>query len=93
MGLLQGRSSREQRQEVQKLLNSWGVLQKAQGRKRKYHEAKADLVAKVVEETRRLKRMQHAFGAPIPDGSATNTRASFSVIQASLQHGGRERLP
>ena len=69
------------------------MLQKAQGRKRKYHEAKADLVARVVEETRRLSRMQHAFGAPIPDGSAANTRASFSVTQTSLQHAGRERLP
>jgi hypothetical protein len=77
MALLQGRTSRQQRQEVQQLLYTWGVLQKAQGRKRKYDEVKADLVAKVVEETRRLKRMHDAFGGPSPDGSATNASARF----------------
>ena len=82
----------EQRQEIQKLLDNWGVLQKAQGRKRKYDETKADLVAKVVEETCRLKWMRHEFEEQIPDGSNTNTTARFSAIQASLQHGSRGRL-
>ena len=92
MDLLQRPTSREQRQEIQKLLDNWGVLQKAQGRKRKYDETKADLVAKVVEETHRLKRMRHEFVEPIPDGSDTNTSARFSAIQASLQHQSRGRL-
>ena len=88
MDLLQRPFSREQRQEIQKLLDNWGVLQKAQGRKRKYDETKADLVAKVVEEAHRLKRMRHGFVEPIPDGSDTNTNVRFSAIQASLQHRG-----
>ena len=90
--LLQRPSSREQRLEIQKLLNNWGVLQKAQGSKRTYDETKADLVAKVVEETRRLKRMRHEFGEPIPNGSDTNSSARFSAIQTSLQHRSRRRL-
>ena len=92
MDLLQRPSSREQRQEIQKLLGNWGVLQKTQGHKRKYDATKADLVAKVVEETHRLKRMRHEFVEPIPDGSDTNTSARFSAIQASLQHQSRGRL-
>ena len=36
--VLQQRSSRQQRQEVQKLLDAWDVPQKAHGRKRKYEE-------------------------------------------------------
>ena len=62
------------------------------GRKRKYDATKADLVAKVVEETHRLKRMRREFVEPIPDGSDTNTSARFSAIQASLQHQSRGRL-
>ena len=92
MDLLQRPSSREQRQEIQKLLGNWGVLQKTQGHKRKYDATKADLVAKVVEETHRLKRMRHEFVEPIPDGSDTNASARFSAIQASLQHQSRGRL-
>ena len=92
MDLLQRTSSREQRKEIQKLLGDWGVLQKTQGRKRKYDELKADLVEKVVEETHRLKRMRLEFEEPIPDGSDTNASARFSAIQASLQHGSRGRL-
>ena len=91
MALLQGRSSRQQRQEVQELLDTWGVVQKAQGRKRKYDEVKEDLVAKVVE-THRLKRMHDAVGGPSPDGSATNASVRFSALRASLQHGSIERL-
>ena len=65
---------------------------KTQGHKRKYTATKADLVAKVVEETHRLKRMQHELVEPIPDGSDTNTSALLSAIQASLQHQSRGRL-
>ena len=92
MDLLQRPCSREQRQEIQKLLGDWGVLQKTQSRKRKYDEIKTDLVAKVVEEAHRFKRMRHEFQELIADGSDTNTSARFSAIQASLQHRSRERL-
>ena len=88
MDILQSPSSREQRQKIQKLLGNWGVIQFTQGRKRKYDETKADLIAKTVEETRRLKRVRHEFEESIHDGSDTNTSARFSVIQASLQHRG-----
>ena len=67
--------------------------QKAQSRKRKYDEEKADLVVKVVEETRRLKKMRHAFEARILDGPATDTSACFSAIRASLEQGSRKHLP
>ena len=92
MALLQGRSSRQQRQEVQQLLVTWGVLQKAQGRKRKYDEVKEDLVAKVVEETRRLKTMQDAYELQSLRASATTAGTCFSAIQTALQHGSIERL-
>ena len=92
LDLLQRPSSREQRQKIQKLLCSWEVLRQTQGRKRKYDETKADLVAKIVEETHRLRRMRHEFEEPIPDGSDRDTSARFSAIQASLQHRGRARL-
>jgi hypothetical protein len=82
--LLQSRCSRQQRQELQQLLDTWGVPQKAQGRKRKYDEVKADLLTKVVDETRRLRRMQ--------DASATTAGARFSAIHTALQHGSIERL-
>ena len=38
--VLQSRSSRPQRQEVQQLLDPWNVLQKSKGRKRKCDEVK-----------------------------------------------------
>ena len=85
MDLLQRPSSREQRQEIHKRLRNWGVLQKTQAHKRQYDATKADLVAKVVEETHRLKRMRQKFVEPIPDGSDTNNIARFSAIQTSLR--------
>ena len=93
MVVLQGPSSRQQRQEVQQLLDTWGVVQKAHNRKRKYDEVKKDFITQVVEETRRLKRMNDAFEGPCPDGSANNASACFSAIRASLHHGNIERLP
>ena len=89
--VLQSRSSRQQRQEVQQLLDPWNVLQKSKGRKRKCDEVKAAVVAKVVEEMRRLKRMQDASETPSPDESTTTSVARFSAIQAALQHGNIER--
>jgi len=82
--LLQGSSSRQQRQEIQKLLEAWDVPQKAQGWKRKYEEVKADLVAKVVEEGHRLQILQ--------DASATDAPAHFSAICEALQHASIPRL-
>ena len=82
--LLQERSSRQQRQEVHKLLHAWDVPQKAQGRKRKYEEVHADLIAKVVEEGHRLQMLQ--------DASATHARARFSAIREALQHASIQRL-
>ena len=52
---------------------------------------KAALVAKVVEETRRLKGMQDASETPSPDESTTTSVARFSAIQHALQHGNIER--
>ena len=91
MALLQSRSSRQQREEVQQLFGSWDVSQKAKGRKRKYDEVKADLVAKVVEEARRLKTMQDAYGPLSLDASATIAGTCSSAIQTALQHGSIER--
>ena len=76
---------------LKNFLNPWGVVQKTQGRKRKFDEVKTDLAEKVVEETRRLKEFRHALDAPSPGASATNANARFSAIQASLQHSRLER--
>ena len=91
MSLLQSRSSRQKREEIQQLLGSWDVSQKAKGRKRKYDEVKADLIAKVVEEARRLKRMQDAYEPPSLDASAITAGTCFSAIQTALQHESIER--
>ena len=90
--ILQKRSSRQQRKEVQQLLHTWSVIQKTESRKRKYQEVKQDLLTKVVEETCRLKRMQGVFVEPDQDASANNPSACFSAVRASLHHGSIERL-
>ena len=84
MDVLQSRSTRQQRQEVQQLLQTWNIPQKSQGNKRILSEVKADLVAKVAEEARRLKKLQ--------DASPTTSGASFSAIQHALHHGSVGRL-
>ena len=81
--LLQGGSSRQQRQEIQKLLDAWDVPQKAQGRKRKYEEVKAALVEKVLEEGHRLQMLQ--------DTSPTHAQAPFSAIREAFQHASIQR--
>ena len=91
MALLQSRSSRQKREEIQQLLGSWAVSQKAKGRKRKYDKVKADLLAKVVEEARRLKRMQDAYEPPSLDASAITAGTCFSAIQTAFQHESIER--
>ena len=65
--------------------------QETQGGKRKFDEVKSDLVAKVVDEACRLKRLRHAFEERRPDPSAANANACFSAIQASLQQGKLDR--
>ena len=71
VALLQSRSSRQKREEVQQLLGSWDVSQKAKGCERKYDEVKADSIAEVDEEARRLKRMRDAYEPPSLDGHYT----------------------
>ena len=93
MIILQKPTSRQQRQEVQQLLDTWGVVQKAHNRKRKYDEVKKDFITKVVEETNRLKSLNDALAKPYPDGSTNTASACFSAIRASLHHGSIERLP
>ncbi len=83
--LLQSHSSRHQRQDVQQLLGHWNVPQKTYGRKRKYDEVQAHLVAKLVEETHRLQRMQDVAKAARPDDAASSAGGRFSDIQAALQ--------
>ena len=87
VALLQSRSSRQQRQNVQQLFGRWGVPQKTQGCKRKYDGVKTDFVAKLVGETHRLKRMQDVAKAARPDTSASSTGGRFSAIQAAFRRG------
>ena len=77
LAVLQKRPSRQQREEVKRLLDPWRVLQKARKRKRSHDEVKAELSAAVTEETRRLKRMQ---------GASDTAGARFSAITASSQN-------
>ena len=72
--LLQSCSSRQQRRKVQQLLASWDVAKKTKGRKRNLDEVKADLIAKVVEETSLLKTMQDAHEPLRLGASATDCR-------------------
>ena len=91
MALLQSHSSWQRREEVHQVLGSWDVSQKAKGRKRKFDEVQADLIAVVVEETRRLKTMQDAHEPLSLGASATIAGICFSAIQTALQHGSIER--
>ena len=83
--LLQMPSTREQRQEIQSLLEGWDVPQKHKGRKRKFDLVKTELVSRVVEETGRLKIMHDAARASIPTAPASPAWAKYSAIQAALQ--------
>jgi len=89
--ILQKRSSRQQREEVQPLLQHWGVPQKARKRKRSHDEIKVELLAKVIEETRRLKRMQIASATTDPHDYAGTSGATFSAIAASFQNASAKR--
>jgi hypothetical protein len=84
--VLQKCSSRQQRKEVQQLLGPWGVHQRAKNQKRSIDEVKAELLGKVIGETRRLKRMRVASEASGPHVYAGTTGARCSAISVSLQN-------
>ena len=85
--LVQRPSSRKQRQEVFKLCDDWDVVQKVRQRKRKYEETKAELVAKAVQEMRRLKQMRREVRESTLGGSDTKIGGRFSAIGAVLDQG------
>ena len=89
--VLQRGSSRQQREEVQQLLHHWDVHQKARKRKRPYEKVKAELLAKVIQETRRLKRMQVTSGTSSPHDYASTPGAPFSAIMTSLHNASAPR--
>ena len=64
---------------------------KTKSRKRKFDEVKADLIAEIVEETRRLKTVQDANELQSLRASATTAGTCFSAFQAAFQHGSDER--
>ena len=77
-------STREQRDQIQSLLDNWDVPQKHKGHKRKFDDVKSDLVIKVVEESNRLKTMHNATGPPTPDAPPLPAWVTHSAIQAAL---------
>ena len=68
--ILQGRSSRQQRTQLQQVLKVWDVVQKEHGVKKGAGEVKKDLEKRVLQEFRRLRSL--------PGGS-------FSSVLNSLQ--------
>ena len=82
--VLQMPSTRAQRHEIQVILKAWDVPQKYHGRKRKVNDVKEDLVARVIEETKRLKTMHKIARAPNPSSAASLAWAQYSAIQATL---------
>ena len=83
--------TRDQRGEIQKLLHSWDVPQKNNG-KRSFDEVKAELLAKVIEETHRLQRMQGAPETSSPHADANAAGWRFSAITASFQNAYAQRF-
>jgi hypothetical protein len=85
--VLQSSASRQKRRQLQELAGDWDVPQTTRGRKRSQDEMSKHLVSKVVEETRRLKRMQDntASANALPSAEQpVRAGACFSAIQASL---------
>ena len=78
-------STGDQRQRIQKILEEWHVSQKHKGDKRVFKEVKAELVSKVVEESKRLKTMHKVIATAIPAAPPLPSWATYSAIQASLQ--------
>ena len=82
--LLQMRSCRDQRDKIQEIAREWQVVQKHKGQKRKFGEVKADLVASLAQEAKRLQTMQNRT-LPLQTASESGTlRFQFSAIQDSL---------
>ena len=79
-------STGDQRQRIQKILEEWHVSQKHKGNKRVFKEVKAELVSKVVEESKRLKTMHKVIATAIPAAPPLPPWATYSAIQASLQN-------
>ena len=79
-------STSDQRQRIQKILEEWHVSQKHKGNKRVFKEVKAELVSKVVEESKRLKTMHKVSATAIPAAPPLPPWATYSAIQASLQN-------
>ena len=79
-------STGDQRQRIQKILEEWHVSQKHKGNKRVFKEVKAELVLKVVEESKRLKTMHKVIATAIPAAPPLPPWATYSAIQASLQN-------
>ena len=79
-------STGDQRQRIQKILEEWHVSQKHKGNKRVFKEVKAELVSKVVEESKRLKTMHKVIATAIPAAPPLPSWATYSAIQASLQN-------
>ena len=79
-------STGDQRQRIQKILEEWHVSQKHKGNKRVFKEVKAELVSKVVEESKRFKTMHKVIATAIPAAPPLPPWATYSAIQASLQN-------
>ena len=84
--LLQMPSTRDQRDRIQDILEDWHVPQKHKGHKRVFGKVKAELVSRVVEESRRLKTMHNVCATVIPAASPLPSWATYSAIQASLRN-------
>ena len=74
--------------DLHQLFGAWGVPQKGRGRKRPHDEVSRDLLAKVVEETRRLKRMQDFSESSSADAPAVYA-FSYAGFWAAAQQDHR----
>ena len=82
--LLEMRSCRDQRKKIQPILDDWNVVQKHKGQKRKFQDVKADLLAALVQETKRLQAMLKATSESQTASQDIVRRGHFSAIQESL---------
>lgn len=82
--VLQMPSTRQQRAEVQPMLEEWGVPQKCRGTKRHFGDVKQDLLAKVLGESNRLKTLHTAAVAQRSPATAPPPWLEYSAIQTAL---------
>ena len=93
--LLEMPPSRQQKEDIQSLLDDWGVPQKHRtgsrgGRKRDFSNLRADLVSRVGEETRRLKTIHDEAVAAIAAGPVYQNSPAwkeYSALHAAFQRG------